>query len=204
MIDKEKTLLIFATELEAEPFIKNMGMVLQEADLPETHSSPGLDLIITGIGKANAAMSTALALYRKNYGRIINLGAAGALKEDMDMGDIFTVKKIVEPGRPSLKDGGLRISFPEKFEPLPAKTLATRDRMVVSKDERLALGKIADIVDMEGAAILQACRKFGKSCSMIKFISDRLSDNENDLIRKGITELRSEFYKKVNEYMNLP
>lgn len=197
------TLLIFATELEAEPFIKNMKMVLQEVKFPKTYSSPGLDLIITGIGKANAAMSTALALSQKDYSRIINLGAAGALKKDMDMGEVFSVKKIVEPGRPSLKDGGLRIAFPEKFELLPARTLATRDRVVVSKEDRLALSKIADIVDMEGAAILQACKKFGKSCSMIKFISDGIEHHETRFIAQNIAELRSEFYKKVSEELKL-
>jgi len=192
-------LLIFATELEALPFIKNMKMKVMEETKVKTFSNGSTDLIITGIGKSNAAMSTALALSAKDYDGVLNLGAAGALKAGISRGDIFSVKKITEPDRPKIKTGGLRITFPEKEDTYRGKTLATRDRAAIDKDDRDSLSKIADIVDMEGAAILQACKKFGKNCKMIKFISDSIADNGKTDIAENIIILREVFYKDISD-----
>jgi len=190
-------LLIFATEVEALPFIENIDMKLLMKKPVRLYTSPDIHLLITGIGKSNAAMSTALALASNRYETILNLGAAGALKPDLKAGEIFTVKKIIEADRPHLGNGAPRFSFPDPVDSFQGKNLATRDIPAIGHDERTELGKLADIIDMEGAAILQACGLFSQKCGIIKFISDTLSDNMEGQIIENIKSLRKDFFDSL-------
>lgn len=43
------------------------------------HPAPGVDLVMSGVGKANAAAATARALDPSRHGAVVNLGIAGSL-----------------------------------------------------------------------------------------------------------------------------
>ena len=50
--------------------------------------------------------------------------------------------------------------------------LAISDKAILDPDERGKIAMIAELIDMEGASIVQACRKFDTKCYMFKFVSD--------------------------------
>jgi len=94
-----------ATMLEAKPFVLGMSL-RQTRKIPfRLFQNDGILLIISGIGKANAAMATAYSCLKFKPACICNLGAAGATHSGYDLGEICHIQKIVEPDRPNLKTG---------------------------------------------------------------------------------------------------
>ncbi len=71
--------------MEAEAVLRGLGVRAAPPAAWEPTRLPvgaGLTLIVTGVGKSNAAGATALALARDRAARVINLGIAGALGAD--------------------------------------------------------------------------------------------------------------------------
>lgn len=73
-------LLVVAAAIEARAIIAGVDIDLA-VPLPwsPTPLAPALDLVVSGIGKTNAAAATALALLHKDYRSVISIGIAGAL-----------------------------------------------------------------------------------------------------------------------------
>jgi len=94
--------LIIATRMEAEPFIEGLGM--KEIEVRPFPVYMGYDacMVISGIGKVNAAMATLYACLKFDPVWILNLGAAGATQESKELGKIYNIEKTVEPDRPHL------------------------------------------------------------------------------------------------------
>jgi futalosine hydrolase len=81
LLKGKKALLAFATPLEARAALHNIA-----DPAPWTlHTTPANgDVVITGIGKANAAGGVARVLDPDRHGLVISLGIAGALPRDND------------------------------------------------------------------------------------------------------------------------
>lgn len=80
-------LLAVAAPAEARAAVQGLGAA--DLDLHDWVPAPvcdGLDLVTTGIGKANAAAGVGIALSSRTYGAVINLGIAGALPVAMPLG----------------------------------------------------------------------------------------------------------------------
>jgi futalosine hydrolase len=81
LIGTKRLLLVVATSLEATPLCRGLDCS-DPADsagwdaTPLTHNT---DLTICGVGKANAAAATALALSKGQYGLVLSVGIAGLL-----------------------------------------------------------------------------------------------------------------------------
>jgi len=76
-----RTLIVCAVHAEAQAVAQGLGF---EIELPKDFWSPisvhaEFDVVISGVGKANGAGATALALASKKYGRVISAGVAGSL-----------------------------------------------------------------------------------------------------------------------------
>jgi futalosine hydrolase len=73
-------LLVVAAPAEAKAVAQGLGTAAPP-DEPwrAIEGCEGLDLMMTGIGKANAAAGVAIALGSRTYGAVLNLGIAGAL-----------------------------------------------------------------------------------------------------------------------------
>lgn len=83
--DAGATLLVVATPMEAEAVLRGVGVRGESPAAWEPTRLPvraDLTLVVTGVGKSNAAGATALALARSGLTRVINLGIAGALGAD--------------------------------------------------------------------------------------------------------------------------
>lgn len=142
-----------ATLLEARPFIP--GLRLEQVSEKPFRVFKNRDqiLVISGIGKTNAA-------------------AAGALDTAHPIGAIYQINKIIEHDRPDIFSGKPVSHKPDPVDGINSAILTTSDRPVIAPAEREELSAIAQLADMEAAAIVQTCRTMGTFCHVLKFVSD--------------------------------
>jgi nucleoside phosphorylase len=160
-------------------------------------------LIISGIGKVNAAMACVWLIRSMEPYLICNIGAAGALDEKVKLGALYHINKVIEPDRPDLRTGVFMEHIPDVLEGFSLAALATQDRPLRLPGERKEIVGIADLVDMEGAAIVQTARRFGLGCFLFKFVSDTPAHDRRSTIIKNIERLR-DVQLRFFEHLVLP
>jgi adenosylhomocysteine nucleosidase len=180
---KDNIGLVFATLIEAKAFIKGLSLEQKEKAPFGILSDNRIFLIISGIGKANAAMAASYLVSKYNTEIIFNIGAAGATSTEIKTGDIFHINKVVEYDRPRLIKKGVRILKPDVLKGFKYATLATQDRPVIEPAHREEISAHADLVDMEGASVIQACRLFRAKCYLFKVVTDTPDHREIDIIK---------------------
>ncbi|MEU1535121.1 nucleosidase [Streptomyces fagopyri] len=136
-------------------------------------------LLVTGMGKVNAAAALALALAQgERPGEIVNLGTAGALKEGL--AGVHEISRVVQHDF----DTALlhRISGRVHGAPLTVgagrgPTLATGDTFVTDSAVRDRLALEADLVDMEGYAVATVAQHLDIPVRLVKFVSDSADED---------------------------
>jgi adenosylhomocysteine nucleosidase len=186
--------IVMATMLEAKPFVLEMSLRQIRKEPFRLFHNDGILLIISGVGKANAAMATAYICLKFKPACICNLGAAGAAHSRYNLGEIFHIQKIVEPDRPDLKTKTPSVHKPDLLKGFKTTILATSDRAVLDPKERKTISMDADLIDMEGASVVQAGRTFMKKCYLFKFVSDTPDHALDQDIVDHIRFYRKKFY----------
>ncbi len=168
-------LLVVAVEHEA---------VALPADLP---------VLITGVGKVNAALqvSRALANPADRPDIVVNVGTAGALHDGMSgTHEVGQVRQhdldsaVLEEltghryGRPILLGNGPTLATGDVF----VSDVTTRDRLATS----------ADLVDMEGYAVAAACRMAGVPVKLVKHVSDTADEGARLTWRESVHRASAE------------
>jgi adenosylhomocysteine nucleosidase len=187
--------LVMATMLEAKPFVSGLGLKEYETLPFNIFGNDSILLIISGIGKANAAMACTFFIQRNNLSVLCNMGAAGATDHELKLGECYQIEKVIEPDRPDLETGIPSEHIPDILEGLPCATLATQDKPVINAEEREKVARIARLVDMEGASVGQTCKRFEKPCHLFKFVSDTPDHDQSSDIRTNIALYRDAFYE---------
>lgn len=131
-----------------------------------------LPVLVTGIGKVNAAIAVSTILGEFSPSRIVNLGTAGALRDGLS--GTFVVGRVIQH---DFDDPGLySISGLHFGEPIDVAdegvTLATGDLFVSDPVLRAKLATQADLVDMEGYAVARAARVAQVPVTIVKQVSD--------------------------------
>ncbi len=141
-------------------------------------------LVVTGIGKVNAALAVSVLLSKYTFLQIINIGIAGATKpysvgdkiviKDASYGDFdvtagdfgYEFGQVPHMPNPFLSDYDLvkKCSFALGAH---EDSLYTQDKFVTKKDV-----KNRGVYDMEGAAIYQVAHIYQVKVVSIKLISD--------------------------------
>ena len=160
-------------------------------------------LALSGIGKVNAALSTALVLqYRPDF--VINTGSAGGLGSGLKVGDVVIGTQTAHHDVDVTAFGyaiGHVPRMPARFESDPAlcaaaekaaaafEHAAVHHGLIVSGDQFVHSSEsVAEVrrhfpdaqaVEMEAAAIAQSCHRFGVPFVVVRAISD-LADEEAD------------------------
>jgi adenosylhomocysteine nucleosidase len=189
------TAIVMATMIEAKPFVQKMPLRQARKTPFFLFRNKQVLLLVSGIGKANAAMATAYLCLAFKPHLIFNLGAAGAARPGYDLGEIFHIRKIVEPDRPDLKTGKPCIHRPDLLEGFKTAKLATSDRAVLDPENRQVIAQNADLLDMEGASVVQTCRTFESRCFLFKFVSDTPEHTRDQDIVDHIRRYRQGFYE---------
>lgn len=145
-----KTLVCFALEVEAVPFRKR------------ALKTPGVAILVTGIGPRNAENSLRRFLEHTRPEQVLTCGFAGGLNPELKSGEVV---------------------FMTAFPPLEARLLAAGAQLVtfhsapriattVAEKRQLREQTGADVVEMESGAILAVCRESQIPCALARAISD--------------------------------
>ncbi|PPK97951.1 adenosylhomocysteine nucleosidase [Kineococcus xinjiangensis] len=159
-----------------------VAMTAEAAALPREHPAV-LDVLVTGIGKVNAAARLAHRLARLAGERgldgvgVLNVGTCGGLRDG--------VAGVVRPSEAWAWDVG-RVAVraqpgevPREAYPLvlgDGGTIATGDSFVADEARRAQLAARAVVVDMECAALAQTCHGLGVPLAALKWVSDGASE----------------------------
>ncbi|MFF7177124.1 nucleosidase [Streptomyces sp. NPDC008121] len=171
-IAADRPLLVLAVKEEAQ---------FLDTDLP---------VLLTGMGKVNAATALATVLGRgPRPSGIVNLGTAGALRpgwtgthivgtviqHDLD-GELLATLTGESYGEPlALPDGGEVV-------------LATGDAFISDEVARARLAARAPLVDMEGYALASAAAVAGVPLRIVKHVSDEAGDGAARTWRESVAD----------------
>ena len=164
--------IVIATDIEAQPFIAALHLSPVGRMPCLLYGRDGLILAVSGVGKTNSAVATTYLCSAFHPALILNLGAAGSTGLRCRLGDIFQVSAVCEPDRPHYPSGRPSLHRPRTLPGFDEATLATHDRPIIDKEDREKASLHAEMVDMEGAAVVQAARRFSIPCLLFKFVSD--------------------------------
>ncbi|MBI5399307.1 hypothetical protein HZB07_01630 [Candidatus Saganbacteria bacterium] len=180
--------IVFATIREARPFLLKLGTSVDEASNSSLFfnlSLPNIIVCICGMGPASAEREVSQLIKNQKIEAIINAGIAGALNKNLQIGEIVNVSKVVNWPASGyyVADGA------DLWGGLPLAVLLTSSDPVFDSAMRSQLAKLADIVDMEGAAIARVCQKAKIKFSAIKAISDLAEENDRKRLFENIDVL---------------
>jgi adenosylhomocysteine nucleosidase len=167
---------LFALRRESEPFGRRLQLVHPLPDAPcpaarvETHRGAAV-ILETGIGVERAATAARWALEQFEPRLVVACGFAGALSPSLKVGDVLLASEVLEPGEDELN---WRTAVPAELGDLPVRRLVTVQRLVATQTEKQALARQthAVMVDMESAAIAEACQEWNVPCAVVRVISD--------------------------------
>ncbi len=149
--DLERVLFCFAVEQEAKFF-----------------SQPGMEILITGIGRENAERKLHQALRQDAPQLVISCGFAGGLNPYLTAGTVVFSSDEDAGLSAALLDAG---ACPVKFY--------QSDRVAITVPEKRHLWEItgADAVEMESSIIRAICRAHSIPSATIRVISDGAAEN---------------------------
>jgi adenosylhomocysteine nucleosidase len=152
-----------------------------EVEAREVLGKVSSELLLTGVGKVNAAYRLTHAIARRSAeGRrpelVLNLGTAGS--RNLNTGQAVSCHRFVqndmdarglgfELGQTPFDELATPLQFPPLFDDLPAATCATADRFDTGH-----AGLECDAIDMEAYALARVCALEGIRFGCVKFITD--------------------------------
>ncbi|MGF1429365.1 nucleosidase [Kitasatospora sp. LaBMicrA B282] len=160
--------------------------------VPEEAAHLGTDLpvLLTGIGKVNAAAALATVLASgPRPTEVVNLGTAGALRAGLD-GKIHQVATVLEHDL----DTSVLAALTGRSQGGPLTvaeaglTLATGDLFVSEPGARARLAELADLVDMEGYALASVAQRVGVPVRLVKYVSDQAGEGADRAWRDSVDD----------------
>lgn len=146
------------------------------------HVPPGLDVVVTGIGKTAAAVATTRALARRDPARtvVVNIGTAGALRAGLE--GLYLPGTVLNHDMNAAAVRALGFDPQERLEIDGGDdtVLASGDTFVTDSILRDVLAKRAQLVDMEAYAVAYACRTMGVPVRLVKHVSDNADESAMD------------------------
>ena len=197
--------ILLATLSEAQPLLdllnaeKRLDQPFATYAFQAAGRRPGGLIIIAGIGPQQAAMATDYAITARGADRILNVGICGALTQAVDPGHMCHITEIVE-GDVLLKDPSTPsqpLPTESLWRSLPAARLVSVSEPVFGGEGRNILAAHADMVDMEGYAIVQACKQKGVPYQLLKVVSDRADDTGHEELHLNLTRVSTILAEEV-------
>jgi len=206
-----RLLIVVAAPKEACSVLAGCGadcQVMRQWEIREARGD--IDVLLTGVGKANAAGAVAHALGSVKYGAVVNIGLAGALPRSdgeprVNIGDVILAEQsrfadegvqtptgfidVAAMGFPPTEHGaaGLPVS-PLLFEIL--RPLATHSGIIATVSTCSGTDSLAHAMHdrtgaiaeaMEGAAVLLAAHRLGIPAAEIRVISNTTGDRDRQV-----------------------
>ncbi|MCD8164967.1 MAG: nucleosidase, partial [Bacteroides sp.] len=148
--------------------------------VPVTFPGCEVKMVMTGVGKANAAMKLTRAICEERPDLVINMGTAGTL--DHEVGDLFVCRHFVDRDYESVRLPGLSYEIVFSGEIMPGedwKEPAVRSGICNTGDNFVTYteGFVGDVVDMEAFALAVVCREFNIPLVAVKYVTDLIGQN---------------------------
>ncbi|MFC1669803.1 hypothetical protein ACFL20_05370 [Spirochaetota bacterium] len=191
----KKLALVLATDFEAKPFIKGFSLKKIEDGPFLIYGINEIYLIISGIGKVNSSIAASYLIVEHGITHLFNLGACGSTNREYGVGDILHINRVLDYDRPKLLNMKPRFIKPHIITGFRTAGLSTQDRPVIGGDDRKKIGQYAELVDMEGAGFLQACKVFSKKSYLFKIVTDTPEHQKNLDIIMNIKRTAPVMYK---------
>ncbi|MFB7708785.1 nucleosidase [Streptomyces sp. NPDC056105] len=160
--------------------------VKEEAQFLDTD----LPVLLTGMGKVNAATALATVLARgPRPSGIVNLGTAGALRPGWTGTHVIgsVIQHDLDNAVLASLTGeiyGAPIDLPDHGGPV----LATGDSFISDEAARARLAAHAPLVDMEGYALASAAQQAGVPLRIVKHVSDEAGDGAARTWRETVAD----------------
>ena len=205
--------IVVALETEAKNVIKTVGAVEKKAKNGKTLyygtiENKNFVLIISGIGKVNAALSTQFLIDNFPIDFIVNFGSVGGILGKAEICAYYAVDKCcqydfdlsaldnVPVGY--IQDFDTVYFYPEtdKLKFLPTASLASSDRFTAKDADIKTVSELkCTVFDMEGGAIAQVCTANGKAFYIFKGVTDvHGSGNDKNTFYENLNKVCSGFY----------
>jgi adenosylhomocysteine nucleosidase len=168
---------LFALRRESAPFTRDLRPYWKRRDAPysarmfATRREP-ITVLETGVGAARAAAAARWLLDTHRPRLVVACGFAGALSPVLRVGDVLLASEVVEPD----DDLHWRTAVPVELGDLPIGRLVTVKQLAGRPAGKRTLARQAGavMVDMESAAIAEACQERRVPCAVVRAISDEL------------------------------
>jgi futalosine hydrolase len=199
-----KILIVSATWLEVKlltdelEFMKESSHMLKHYRLEETE----IDVLITGIGTTFTAFHLTNALRDKKYQLVINIGIAGSLTRELNIGDVVAVvsDEFADLGIEkeeeflTLFESGFMDSNEFPFEQGILKSSDWNGLIQLKKVRGITTNKshgrtssiteikskfTAQVESMEGAVVIYVCNWLGVNCCQIRAISNFVESRDS-------------------------
>jgi len=192
-------LLVFATELEAQPFIDYHRLLCLDKQYPcPAYEGDGILLIISGMGFLKGAVALSQVVQRhENSGnainRVINYGIAGSLTGRFSLGEVVSVDRVVKYNPVEFTKTRFNKFFASAFPEIGLNersegevVLATSDHPILTEADAGLAARHAHLVDMEGYGYAFVAGNYGIPVQIIKGISDFARKESEDSFRKQV------------------
>lgn len=160
-----KSQLLIITALESE---------LNKAALPA-----GVNLVYSGIGKINAAMTSFAAIHEFNPKRVINFGTAGKVNSDLhgllEIGKVIQRDMLAEPLAP--RGQTPFCNKPREYLSLGGEHICGSGDSFVTATDPWLLEQGIDVVDMELFPIAASAYHFNIPWQSFKYITDDANEH---------------------------
>ena len=141
-----------------------------------------LPVVVTGLGKTAAAVATTRALAGVDPARtlVVNIGTAGALRDGLEGIHVPGVALNHDMNADAIRALGYDPQERLTIDDGDGTVLASGDVFVTDPALRAVLAKEAHLVDMEGYAVVYACRQMGVPVRLVKHVSDNADESARD------------------------
>ena len=171
-------------------------MIAVVCALKEEFNTSKCPILYTGIGKLKSAISLTKFIHdNPTINHYINFGTAGGITADKD--------KIIECTK--FTDGDVALDFNPRVHSGPNIFFNNKGKTAVSFNNfktNLPNYKEWDCVDMESYSLALVCKKFQKSFSCFKYISDKVGEESQfNVWEKNMKKGSIAFEKILNKFI---
>ena len=160
-----------------------------------------LPILVTGVGKVNAAVAVATILGAHAPREIVNLGTAGALHDDFVGTYVISVVTQHDLDDEAIFDlVGLHFGEPINLGGAGL-TLTTGDSFIADQAKREELAQHAHLVDMEGYAVAKAAQVAGVPVRLVKRVSDTANEPAGQTWKESVDDCSEHLGLWVREFL---
>ncbi len=161
-------------------------------------------VVLSGMGRQAAERATEYLIDECGATEVLNVGVCGALTGDVEVEQVYRIVTASDgdaalagnPDPPRPCEGGAWLD-------LPTARLATVTEPVFD-DRRERLSAHADVVDMEGIAVVDVCRDRGLPCILLKGVTDRADSTGKEDIRANVKPVSRRLAAVVADGLGIP